>query len=125
MIRPDPYDQKVTSRFEELWASSTPWYRRLWNVGTIGAIDELLEASESLRDRALKALQAEVESLVGPDPAVGVKATRGTLVRLLQGELAFRRASWHELSQLRTIIESDYLKRWADLLRVAKPPSVE
>ena len=103
----------IASRLEEFWALSTRWHRSLWNLGATAAIGELLEASESLPSPALKALQAEVEKLVGPDPAVGDAATRRALVKLLRANLVFQYTEWHELSQLLTLVETDYLKRWS------------
>ena len=125
MISPESYDQRIVSRLEEFWASSPRWHRCLWNVGTTAAISELLEASESLPALALKAMQTEVERVVGPDPAVGDDVVRNALGKMLKEDLVFQRTNWHELSQFLNIIEYEYLKRWADLLRIASPPGLE
>src|SRR5687768_12472918 len=109
MLSLDPFDQKVAARLEEFWAWFTPWHRRMWNVGSVAAISELLEASESLIQGATRALQVEVSRLVGTDVAIGDAATKATLSRLLNdGGLLYRRVEWHQLKELLSIIESGY-----------------
>lgn len=125
MLPTDEFDQRVAARLAEFWAWFTPWHRRLWNVGSISAIGELLEACESLPKAALKSLQAEVDRLVGPDSALGDPVTKEALGRLLNDNLVFQRASWYELSQLRPIVDAEYLKRWAHLVRGPDRPGIE
>jgi hypothetical protein len=125
MLITDEYDQKVAARLEEFWAWFTPWHRRLWNVGTIAALSELLEASESLPHNRLKALQDEVNRLVGPDGAIGDAATRAVLGRLLNDDLTYKRVAWHQLNQLLAVIDSGYLRRWATSVGDANRPGPE
>jgi len=125
MINKSPFDEKIAFRMEEFWASSTSWQRGLWHLGSTAAIGELLEASESIPESSLRSLQADVERLTGPDPAVGSETTRNTLRQLLKKDLVFKHANWHELNQLLSIIDRDYLKRWADVLSTPSPPGVE
>jgi len=125
MLPTDPFDQRVAARLDEFWGWFTPWHRRLWNVGTVGAISEILEASESLPRPALKSLQAEVRRLVGPDDAVGDTATREALGRLLNRDLTFRQSGWYGLNQLLSVINGGYLRRWANLVRGRSRPAVE
>jgi hypothetical protein len=117
VLRTDPFSLRVAARLEEYWAWLTPWNRRLWNVGTVAAIGELLEASEALATTSFKALQAEVDRLVGPDAAVSDPITRAILQKLVTGELTYKRANWHQLHELHSIVDTGYLKRWANLLR--------
>ncbi|MCH8007794.1 MAG: hypothetical protein IIC91_02915 [Chloroflexi bacterium] len=120
-----PFDLAVAARLDEYWAWFTPWHRRLWNVGTVAAIREILEASESLFPKALKSVQAEVLSLVRSDQAVGDDAARDSLKRLLLGKIVYRRFAWHQLNGLLANIDADYLKRWSGLMRTGKTPGAE
>ena len=125
MINKSSFDERVVSRMEEFWASSTSWHRCLWHLGSTAAIGELLEASESLYESSLRSLQADVERLTGPDPALGPKAIHDALRQLLKKDLVFKHANWYELNQLLAIVDCDYLKRWSDLLRTPQLPGVE
>lgn len=126
MIENSPYGRQLAARLEELWAKSTNWHRRLWSMGAVAAIGELVEASESLPVDAIRDLQADVIRIVGPDPGLGDAGTRTALRKALKGELVYGRASWHELRHLLEIGEEGYLRRWSDVLREpASRPGVE
>lgn len=125
MIEPSPFDQRIACRIEEFWASSTRWHRCLWHLGSTAVISELLEASESLPELPLRTLQADVVRLAGPDPALGSDTTRSVLSHLLKKDIVFQQANWHALKQLLAIVQCDYLKRWAAILRIATRPGVE
>jgi hypothetical protein len=125
VISGDPFDQRVAARLFEYWAWFTPWHRRLWNVGTLASLNELLEAAEATPGKGLKALQREISQLVGPDPAVGDRETKQMLAQLLKGDLTYRRDGWYKLAQMMPRIESGYLSRWADLIRSPPKPGAE
>jgi hypothetical protein len=125
MINPLTFDQRIVCRIEEFWNSSTHWHRCLWHFGATAAIGELLEASESLPPPSLRALQADVERLTGPDPALGVDTTRNVLRQLLKNDIVFQHTNWHELNEVLSLVRHDYLKRWAHLLRLSPHPGVE
>lgn len=125
MINQSVYDQKIVCRLEEFLASSTHWHRSLWNLGATSAISELLEASESLTETSLRTLQSEVQRLAGPDLAIGNDKTKHLLNHLLKNSLVYGQTNWQELKQLHTVISTDYLKRWASILRNPSPPGVE
>lgn len=122
MLRQSAYDEIVAARLEEFWAWFTPWHRRLWNLGTVASLSELLEACEALSSNALRSLQAEVSRLAGPDLAVGDGATKEALRRVLGDDLTFRLAGWYELQQLAGVVEHGYVGRWAGLLQRADTP---
>ena len=122
MLAADVFDQTVASRLEECWTSRTPWQRRLWNTGTVAAVSELLEASENPMAEALKTLQTDVVRLTGPDPGVGDSSTRRYLKQLLTGDLVFRGVRWHSLQPLLSVIDTEYVGRWANLLPQPQKP---
>ena len=108
----------VAARLQEFWARSTPWQRRLWGVGTVAALKEVLEASRAasesvLSDQSLKRLQSEAKKLAGPDPGVGDKDIKRTLQVILDGDVTADRAGWHGLRGIIPVIERGYLQRWA------------
>lgn len=132
MLVPQAYDQLVVARLFEFWGRDTPWQRRLWTIGSMGAIEEVLEAATAVQasvldEKALKALQAESRRLVGRDPGIGDSRTREALGKLLDvsSDLGAGRVSWHSLKQLLPGLREDYLVRWAVAIREAPPPGPE
>ena len=118
MIAVNPYEQHVATSLLDFFAWRTPWQRRLWAVGLVLGLREVLEACEAhqnsvLSERALKGLCHTVEVTAGHDPGVGSPEQ----CRLLQSTL--RRApkpggvDFRLLKQILERIEAAYLKRWA------------
>lgn len=125
MLVQDPYDQKLAARLSEYWSWRTPWQRRLWNIGSVAAIKELVEAADALSEKSLVALKTEVGLLVGPDPAIGNRTTKQALGAILKEDLTYGGDGWHQLRQLLPTIEGDYVSRWATLLRQVDRPRME
>lgn len=72
MLSVNPYDQRVASCLLDFFGSGTPWQRRLWAVGTVLGLKEVLEGSEAfqssvLSQRSFQDLCQTVEISVGQD----------------------------------------------------------
>ena len=118
MLRDTEVGVAVAARLEEFWGHSTPWHRRLWGVGTVAALKEVIEVSTAvsesvLREGSLQRLQSEAERLAGQDPGVGDEHMKRTLQRILKGDLTAGRVAWRKLSEIIPRIEGGYLQRWA------------
>lgn len=111
----------VCSRLSEFFAHRVPWHRRLWNIGTVLGLREVLEyadaclASEVPNTEGLRFVIAGMRRTVGRDP--GVAHLQAELDRLL-GELDVNspgkvpRGARAELAELALRAEADYLRRW-------------
>ena len=69
------YEQHVAARLLEFFQPAVHWNRALWNIGTILAIREVLEASEAARAGILgpDSMQSVVSTAIrlsGKDPAI-------------------------------------------------------
>ncbi|HEY8505919.1 MAG TPA: hypothetical protein VIL46_15145 [Gemmataceae bacterium] len=63
----------VAARLLDFFGARTPWQRRLWNVGIVLGLKELIEASEAIRDNilskaAFQSLRESLEVMAGQDP---------------------------------------------------------
>ncbi len=82
----------VVARLRDFFDERTHWQRRLWNVGLVLSLQELLEAAEE-RDRALSSaavsnLVDSVRTHIAWDPGGGTDLERSALARYVGGNLA-------------------------------------
>ena len=111
----------VCSRLRDFFAERAPWQRRLWSIGTVLGLRELLEyADDCLAGRAsnTEGLRFVVETArreVGRDPGVAHLATEldGVLDRLEVKPLKdVSQDVCDELDHLARRAQDDYLNRW-------------
>lgn len=105
----------------DFFAASAPWQRRLWNVGALMALDEIVEASDAVRDRALgqASLDWFRESLRGRisrDPGVGGARQLASIKSALQTKLTADGESHRLLRHVAADVRQHYLRRWRDAL---------
>jgi hypothetical protein len=126
----NPYAQHVVARLLDFFADTSPWPRRLWEVSSVLALQEAAEAGEWVRMRVLSQgavswyLRA-LERQLGPDRGLGDTQLRKELTTLLRSLLAPDSRERRRLIQLMPMIRTDYLRRWAEAVDSAKPPSAE
>jgi hypothetical protein len=134
MLNVNSYDRHVAACLLDFFGTETPWQRRLWAVGTVMGIREVLEGSEAVQSGVLSPKSFEnlcqsVEVAVGKDPGAGSPEER----RLLQAGLRScprpGSADYLVLHQLLAQIEESYLDRWRlalqDLARSGHGPRPE
>ncbi|HKI01583.1 MAG TPA: integrase [Thermoanaerobaculia bacterium] len=130
MLDVNPYGKHVAACLSDYFGSSTPWQRRLWAVGTVMSLKEVLEGSDAvqssiLSEASFKDLCHAAEIVVGQDPGVGGSEER----RLLQASLhVCPRAGGSDYIVIRQMlerIEDGYLERWAQVLSAPSLPSPE
>jgi hypothetical protein len=117
----DKFTARVAGRMLDFFWASAPWQRRLWNVSAVMALDEVVEASEAVRDRALgqASLDWFRESLrgrIGRDPGIGGDAQRVALQDALKTKLAAGGEGHRIVRQIAADAGSNYLARWRDVL---------
>lgn len=121
------FSSHVAARLLDFFDESTHWQRRLWNVGLVLSLREVLEASEATRDRALgnASLAWLVESTrkkIGLDPGTGGDEQRATLTTALKGTPEADGVAFRMISVALTDIEQHYLSRWRDSLTKSESP---
>ncbi|MGW1676466.1 hypothetical protein [Saccharopolyspora sp. NPDC002376] len=104
-------------------AQGMPWTRRLWDIGSILALEELWEASTWQARRVLSATavswqQRELARLVGPDLGLGTRELRRELTEILRkGEIIDPSPGHRRLRHLIDHAQTNYLDRWVTGLR--------
>ncbi|MGV2903976.1 integrase [Microbacterium sp. AGC62] len=125
-----PYADLVGARLLDFFQATSPWQRRLWDVGTCLVLDEVIEAAEwrsrkVLSDGAVIWLAKDAERIAGRDPALGEAALRRHLTETLRSSLQDGTRHVRRLRELSEMATTGYLDRWLALLRSGKRPSVE
>lgn len=121
------YTQHVLARLTDYcMTEGLPWTRRLWDVGSTLALEELWEAGvwqtkKVLSPAAVSWQRAELRRLVGPDLGLGDQELRREVNQLLTtGDLTDPSPGHRRLRHLIDHARSGYLQRWARALRDGK-----
>ena len=124
------FEVHVGARLLDFFDSRSPWNRKLWNIGLVLTISEVVEALEGhrvgvLSEQSLRYLLAHAQKAAGTDPGVGSPEER----QLLQGALNSRPRpgglGHHLIVRQQEAIRPFYLARWAEALRQEDPPGPE
>ncbi|MBS1895813.1 MAG: integrase [Actinobacteria bacterium] len=124
------YADQVGARMLDFFQETSPWQRRLWDVGTCLVLDEVIEAvawrgRRVLSDGAVTWLAKDAERIAGRDPALGEAAMRKHLTDTLRSSLDDGSRHTRRLRELSEMAAEGYLDRWLALLRSGKRPSIE
>lgn len=128
MLDVNPYAEHVSACLLDYFGDTAPWQRRLWTVGSLLALREILEGSEAVQSSVLHSKSFEylcrtVEAVAGQDPGIGDEAERRLLQKVLRSELRAGGSDYLSLRQMLPGIESSYLERWSRALAVPGPQS--
>lgn len=127
----DPYDRDVAVRILDFFRSEAPWQRRLWTVGTVLSLREVLEGSAAVQSGVLGApsfatLCHHAELVAGLDPGAGGKEQRRLLQSCLRSSPRAEGFDWLTVQQLLDETQLHYLARWSEILSDKKTrPSAE
>lgn len=128
----DPaFAQHVLARLTDYFVvEGIPWTRRLWDVGSILALEELWEACtwqsrKVLAPSAVSWQRAELRRLVGPDAGMGDRELRRELVALLDVGLVDPSPGHRRLRHLIDHAKVGYLDRWTTALSAQSPVKPE
>src|SRR5713226_828505 len=131
MPLPATFTAHVIARLGDFFTPKAHWQRRLWNVGLVLGLEEVVEASEAVRMRALSQeslawLADRMRRNVAVDVGVGDQQQRTALMECLKLDLAADGLGHHMLKEFVEDARGNYLRRWADDLRITgRPPSRE
>ncbi|MFI5933627.1 integrase [Actinoplanes sp. NPDC051494] len=95
------------------------WPRRLWDVGSLLALQELWEAGTWARHRVLSPAAVdwqrhELLRVIGPDIGLGSRDLRSQLTALLRDPLPDPSSAHRRLREVIDHARGGYLQRWAD-----------
>lgn len=129
-ITTDAYARHVVARLLDFFADTTPWPRRLWEVSSLLALREAVEAggwvdARVLSDKALRWYLHALERQLGPDKGLGESRLRKELVTLLRSGVSGNSRERRRLEQLLPLASGGYLRRWASCVDSEEPPSPE
>lgn len=115
-----PHASHVSARLLDFLGDNTPWQRRLWTVGLVLSIEEVLEASVAAADDVLGSaavadLQQTVVKWAGQDRAL-TNDERSKLNEHLGNTVVPDGLRYHALAELRARFDEDYLLRWSRAL---------
>lgn len=118
---------RLTDFFTE---DAITWPRRLWDVGSVLGLEEILEAGswESkgvLSSGAVDWQRNELRRIIGPDVGLGNSELRRELTQTLTARIPDPSPARRQLSQLIVHARSGYLERWQSALDTSNPPKVE
>ena len=124
------FEMHVGARLLDFFDSRSTWDRKLWNVGLVLTLSEVVEALEGYRvgvlsERSLRYLLAHAQKAAGKDPGAGSPKER----QLLQGALSSKPRlggfGHHLIVRQEAAIRPVYLDRWAEVLRQEARPGPE
>lgn len=112
----NPQDRAAVLRLQEFLSGRGPWFRSLWGIGVLLAIDELHEACAMLRqghlsEPSVKRMAGSLHKRVGQDPAFS-DVEKQFLNQQIQQIPRAEGVTHYGLRHLSSHISTDYLKRW-------------
>ncbi|MFE2536868.1 integrase [Streptomyces sp. NPDC059371] len=120
----DPYARHVLARMSDFFTDEgTPWARRLWDIGSVLALEELWEAGYwqahgVLSPAACDWQRNELNALIGPDRGLGDRDLRKELTGLLKNSLPDPSPARRRLKEIIGHVRVGYLERWAAAVNV-------
>lgn len=127
----DAYPRHALARMIDYFTDEgTPWARRLWDIGSVLALEELWEAGAwqahgVLSPAACDWQRAELRALIGPDRGLGERELRKELTALLNSPLPEPSPARRRLRQIIDHARTGYLERWAVAVTQAEGPGPE
>jgi hypothetical protein len=124
------YSRHVAARFSDFTNPKTPWSRRLWDLGTFLALEELHDVGvwldrQVLSPSAVQWLRTSLEAQLGQDVAFGTRELRQQLTRCLRSDLTIRSDGRRRLRNVIDAARPRYLDRWAEKVALDEPPQAE
>jgi hypothetical protein len=115
----DQYDRHVIARMIDFFTvDGMPWARRLWDVSSLLALEELWEAGAWQAQRVLSPAACdwqrnELRKVIGPDVGLGEKELRREITTLLSAPLPDPSPARRRLREVINHARSGYVERWA------------
>ncbi|MGZ1491236.1 hypothetical protein [Brevibacterium sediminis] len=124
------YSRHVVARFADFTNPKTPWPRRLWDLGTFLALEELHDVGiwldrNVLSPSAVNWLQRDLEPQLGQDVGFGTNDVRKQLTQCLRSELKIKSDGRRRLRHVIDTAREGYLERWTEKAASNEPPGAE
>lgn len=125
------YDRALLARLADYFTEDAiQWPRRLWDVGSLLGLEEILEAGAwealgVLSPAAVDWQRRELRKVIGPDLGLGDRELRRELGRVLDVRLPDPSPARRRLGQLIEHARVGYLERWQTSLRGETRPKTE
>jgi len=110
------YDRHILARMIDFFnVDRMPWPRRLWDIGSLLALEELWEAGAWAAEKVLSSSacdwqRAELRTIVGPDLGLGQRELRQELTKLLSDPLPAPSPARRRLRELILHATSGYVE---------------
>jgi len=116
LLSSNQYAAHVGARLLDFFADTSPWARRLWDLGGVLALEEAAEAGSWVSLRVLSTGAVDwylrnLERTLGPDRGLGDSRLRREVTNLLRAGLRPNSAARRRLHELLPIITHGYLCR--------------
>ncbi|MCZ7456128.1 hypothetical protein [Streptomyces sp. WMMC940] len=127
----DPYARHVLARMSDFFADErTPWPRRLWDIGSVLALEELWEAGHWQAHNMLSASACdwqrhELKAILGRDAGLGDKDLRKEVTNLLSKPLLDPSPERRRLKEVIGHLRPGYLDRWVTAIAVEEAKRVK
>ncbi len=128
VLRSAPYGTHVAARLLDFFSDTAPWPRRLWDVSSVLALQEAVEAGGWVEERvlsrgALRWYLHALERQLGPDHGLGDSRLRKELIDLLRSGVSVHSRERRRLEQMVPLVAAGYLTRWGSRLDGGDSPS--
>lgn len=112
----NPLERTAAVRLLEFLSEQKPWYRSLWGIGVVLAMEELYEACAAMRqghlsEAAIKRMASALQKRVGVHPAF-TEAEKQFLRLQVQQVPRADGAAHFGIRELSARVSTDYLTRW-------------
>ncbi|AKU11632.1 integrase catalytic subunit [Azoarcus sp. CIB] len=112
----NPLEKTAAVRLLEFLSEQKPWYRSLWGIGVVLAMEELYEACAAMRqghlsEAAIKRMASALQKRVGVHPAF-TEAEKQFLRLQVQQVPRADGAAHFGIRELSARVSTDYLTRW-------------
>lgn len=127
----DRYARHVLARMSDFFADErTPWPRRLWDIGSVLALEELWEAGHwqahnVLSSSACDWQRHELKTILGRDAGLGDKDLRKEITNLLSKPLLDPSPERRRLKEVIGHLRPGYLDRWVTAIAVEEGKRVK
>ncbi|MDR5756646.1 integrase [Caballeronia sp. LZ035] len=116
----NPAQQIAFARLHEFFSEQKRWYRSLWGIGTVLAMDELFEACTVMKqghlsEGSVKRIASSLQKRVGTHPAFS-PAEKQLLVEQVRQVPRPEGVAHFTIRELCQRVSSNYLSRWADAI---------
>lgn len=124
------YSRHLAARFLDFTSPKTPWARRLWDLGSFLALEELHDVGvwldrQVLSPGAVRWLQHDLQRQLGQDIAFGTPELRRQLTLCVKSDLTIRSDGRRRLRHIIDLARPGYIDRWAAEAAQTEPPRPE